>query len=105
MGILQFQPLIISWLLKFTIDSVKRFHLVFLLQEFRSRFSKQVITVPIKKRFRNIYRVRESEERFIAPKNLFMSGREILSIGERLLIQTFFLLENNATSFPVLIGS
>ena len=54
--------------LKFTNASVKRFHFVFLLREFRSRFSKHVISTAIKKRFRNIYRVREAEQRFIAPK-------------------------------------
>ena len=41
---------------------------MFPLHEFRSSFSKQVISVPIKKRFRNICRVRESEGRFIPQK-------------------------------------
>ena len=41
MGVLQFQSLSINLLLKFTYASVKRFHFVFLLHEFRSRFSKQ----------------------------------------------------------------
>ena len=59
--------------MKFTNASVKIFHFVFLLHEFTSRFSEQVISAPIKKGFRNFYRVRESEERFVAPKNLLMS--------------------------------
>ena len=46
--------------LKFTNASVKRIHFTFLLHEFRSRFSKQVISVSDKKKFRNICRVRES---------------------------------------------
>ena len=73
MGILQFQPLSTSLLLKFTNESVKRFHFVFLLHEFRSRCSKQVISVPMKKRFRNICRVRETEQRFNVSQNLLMS--------------------------------
>ena len=84
---LQFQSLSISLLLKFTNASVKRFHFVFLLHEFRSRFSKQMISVSVKKRFRNICRVRESDERFIAPKNLLMSQGKILSIGKCVLMQ------------------
>ena len=68
MGVLQFQPL-----LKFTDASVERFHFVFLLHMFRSRFSKLVISVSIKKRFRNICGVRKSEEKFITAKNLLMS--------------------------------
>ena len=65
MGVLQFQSLSLSLLLKFINTSVKRFHFVCLLHEFRSRFSKQMISVSIKKRFRNICRVGESDERFI----------------------------------------
>ena len=68
MGVLQFQPLSISLLLKFNNASVKRFHFVFLLHEFRTRFSKQMIFVSIKKRFRNICPVRESDERLLLPK-------------------------------------
>ena len=59
----------------------------------------------MKHRFRNIYRVRESEEKFVAPKNLLMSSGKIFSAGKMFLDSTFFLLENNATGFPVLIGS
>ena len=86
-GVLQFQPLSISLLLEFTDASVKRFHFVLLLHEFRSCFSKQVNSVSIKKRFRNICPERESEEGFIAPENLLMSKGKILSVGKRFLIQ------------------
>ena len=58
---------------KFTNVIVKRFHFLFLVPEFRSRVSKQVISVPIKRRFRNICRDRESEEKFTATRNLLMS--------------------------------
>ena len=64
MGVLQLQPLSTSLLLKFDNTSVKRFHFVFQLHESRSRFSKHIISVPIKRSFRNICGVRESEERF-----------------------------------------
>ena len=69
-----FQTIGMSLPLKFTNASVKRIHFTFLLHEFRSRFSnsKHVISVTIKKRFCNIYMVRESEERFVAPQNLLM---------------------------------
>ena len=50
---------------RFTIHAtVERFHFVFLLHKFRSRLSKQVISISIKKRSRNIYQVGESENRF-----------------------------------------
>ena len=72
MGVLQFRSLSMSLLLKFPDASVRRFHFVLLLHEFRSRFSKQVIAITIKKRFRNVCRVRQSEDRLVAPKNLLM---------------------------------
>ena len=87
MGVLQFQSLSTSLQLKFIDASVKTFHFVFLLHEFRSCSSKQKISVSIKKRFRNICRVGESEERFITPKNLLMSQGKILFIEKRFLIQ------------------
>ena len=78
MGVLQFQSLSISLLLKFTNANVQRFHFVFLLHEFRSCFSRQMISVSNKKRFRNICRVKESDETFITPKNLLMSQRKFV---------------------------
>ena len=81
MGVLQFQSLSMSLLLKLIDTIVKRFHFLFLLHKFRSRLSKQVISFSIKKRFRNICRVRESENRFITPRKLLMSSGKLLSIG------------------------
>ena len=49
-----------------------------------------MISVPIKKRFRNIGWVRESDKKYIAPKNLLMSYRKIFSFGKRLSIQPYF---------------
>ena len=74
--------------LKFTNASVKRTHFTFLLHEFRSRFSKQMISVSIKKRSCNVCRVRESSERFITSKNLLMSEGKFVSVGKCFLIQT-----------------
>ena len=87
MDVLQFESLSINLLLKFINTSVKRFHCVFPLHEFRSRFSKQMISVSIKKRLRNICRVRESDERFITPKILLMSSGKFVSIGKCVLLQ------------------
>ena len=104
MGVLQFQSLRIRLLLEFTNASVKRYHCVFLLLVFRSRFSKQMISVSIKKRFRNICRVRESDERFITsqkPVDVLMKIR----LYRKMSRFNLFWLENTATSFPVLIGS
>ena len=70
----------------------------------RSRFSKHVISVTIKKRLRRVHRIREPKERFTGLKNLLMSKGRRTSIGNRFLIQ-HILLENNATSFPVPVGS
>ena len=80
--------------------SVQRFHFAFLLHEFRYRFSKQVISVPKKKRFRNICWVRESEVRFVAPKTSWcLKGKS--SLSENVSWFNLFLLENNATGrFP-----
>ena len=102
-GVLQFQSLSTSLLLKLTNASVKRFHFVFLLHEFRSRFSKQMISVSSKKRFRNIRRVRESDEMFLAPQNLLMSIRKFVSIGKCVLIQPT-LTWKYGESFPVPAG-
>ena len=100
---MHFQSPNISLLMKFTNASVKRFHFVFLLHEFRSHFSKQTISVFIKKRFRNICGDRESDERFITPKNLLMS-EEKSPLSEKASRFNQFWLENNATCLPVLIG-
>ena len=81
MGVLQFQSLSISLSLKLIDTIVKRFHFVFLIQKFSSRLSKQMISVTIKKRFRNICQVAESDESFITPKNVLMSLGKIVSIG------------------------
>ena len=91
MGIIKFQPLGVSSPLKFTNAILKRFHFVFLLHEFRSRLIKHVISIPIKKRFRNVCRVGESEERFIAPKNLLVSSRKS-SLSENVSCFNLFLL-------------
>ena len=53
MGVLQFQSLSRSLLLKLIDTIVKRFHLVFLLHKFRPCVIKQMILVTIKKRFCN----------------------------------------------------
>ena len=87
MGVFQVQSLSINLLLMFTHECVKGFHFVFLLHEFRSRFSKQMISVAIQKRFRNICRVRESDERFTTTQNLLMSSGNFVSIGQCVLIQ------------------
>ena len=85
---LQFQPLWKSLPLKFANASVKSLQFPFLLHEFRSRFSKHVISITIKKRFRSIYRIRESEERFVAPK------KTVDVIRENLLHRKMFLDSN-----------
>ena len=87
MGVLQFQSLSMSFRLKLIVTCVKRFHFEFLPHEFRSRFSKQVLSVSIKERSRNICQVRESENRFITPKNLLMFSGKLVSIGKCVLIQ------------------
>ena len=88
MGVFQFQPLRISFPLKFTNATVKSGYFTFLLHEFRSRSSKHVISMTIKKRVRSVYRIRESKERFVAPKNLLMTSQgKIFSIGKRFMIQ------------------
>ena len=87
MGILQFQPLRTSLPLKFTNASVKRLHFIFLHHEFRSRFSKQMISITIKKRFRSIYRVRESSQK---PVDV---SRENLLSRKTFLDSTYFCLE------------
>ena len=84
MGILQLHSLSISSLLKFINASVKRFHFVLLLHEFRSRFSEQVICIPIEKRFSNTCRVRESEERFV----VVMSSGQIRPCRKMCLVST-----------------
>ena len=63
MGVLQFQSLSKSLLLKLIDTTVKRFHLMFLLHNFRPFLMKQMIFVPIKKRFPNICRVSKSKNR------------------------------------------
>ena len=67
MGILQIHSLSISLLLKLINTIVKRFRFVFLLHQFRSRLSKQVISISFKKRICNIRWVSVSENRFITP--------------------------------------
>ena len=52
---------------------------MFLLHRFWSRLSKQVISISIKKRFRNIWGVRKSENRFTSPKT---STSGFLSLGK-----------------------
>ena len=54
MDVLKFQSLSISLLLKITNASAKKLNFIFLLYEFRSRFGKQMISITINKRFRNI---------------------------------------------------
>ena len=105
MGVLQFQSLSIGLLLKFTHASVKRFHFVFLLHKFRSRFSKEMISSSITKRFHNICRVGESDERFIAPRKTVDISRKKSSLSENVSGFNLFWLEIDATGFPVLIGS
>ena len=57
--------------------------------EFRSRFSKQVISITIKKRIRSIYQVRESEERLKTCWCL----RENLLYRKTFLDSTYFRLK------------
>ena len=74
-GVLQIQPQRLSLPLKFTDASVRRINFTFLLHEFKSRFSKHVISITLKKRCRRIYRIWESEERFVcSQKPVDVSG-------------------------------
>ena len=74
-----------SLLLKFTNASVKRIHVTFLLQEFTSCFSKQEISITIKKRFRRIYWITESRESF------FFSHKPVVVFRKSLLYRKTFL--------------
>ena len=105
MGILQLQPLSTSLLLKSTNFVFQRFHFALLLHEFRSRFNKQMISIPIKQRSCNICWNRESDKRFVAPKTLVEVSKANLFHQENLFWFNLFWLENNATSFPEFIIS
>ena len=87
MDVLQFQSLSMSLLLDLIDTIVKRFHFVFLLHEFKSRFSKQVISVPSRRDFATFAGLENLMKRFFTPQNLLMSERKTCSIGKRFLIQ------------------
>ena len=71
---------------------------------FRFRFSELMISVSIKKRFRNIRWVWYSNEKFITPKTCWCL-QKISSLSENVSWFNLFGLQNNATNFPVLAGS
>ena len=47
-------------------------HFTFLLQDFRFRYRKHMISVTLRERFHRIFRMRESAQRFIVSPNLLM---------------------------------
>ena len=88
-----------SLLLTFTNTPIERFNFLLLLHQVGSCLNKQLISISIKNRFRNILpNVRESDENFVAPEKLLMSSKkEESSLWEMYLSISDF--KNNGTNF------
>ena len=87
MGVLQFQSLSISLLLKLIDTTVKRFHLMFMHHNFRHCMIKQMIFVRIKKRFPNICWVSKPKNRMNAALETISLFITSVSFGKSVLIR------------------